>query len=433
MTPMASMAGSVLQHRLPNELLEMVFMNLLGDPTTNWHSWFRWKDVKRFVTNLRGSQPADFLLVCRQWTQVILHNRRLWTTVLVDSWTIREQGPEVVLAKIKAHLQRSGNEPLDVVYAAIHDPSLPPLERETFGPGQLMVQKLQGLPDASGSSRLKQIGDLLSALAGQDGQEMKRWRSCILAWSAESRWAECWWMGDFLTYPTPLLESLCFWNFTSGQQPTFPDAPVLKRLVTTGYYLQVGTNVPLPCIESADISEGTSDGNRYRYGLLAVNLLRRVSEVRSLNILVINGWRTSFMEGEEPLHFPNLTDLTLEGDISIFLLRKLRMPRLGSLTLHVDSGAGHEELLIHLAQTDFPELSRLDLDLVKTDDPQWTLDEMESSVIGMLSTKETLRTVIGTSDLEEVVKRWKKRTPSFLPRLVSLRVRDPLGSEIGDD
>lgn len=426
MTPATSGAGSVLQHRLPNELLEMVFMNLLGDPTTNWHSWFQWKDVKRFVNNLRGSQPADFLLVCRQWTQVILHNRRLWTTVVVDGWTIREQGPEVVLAKIKAHLQRSGSEPLDVVYAAIHDPSLPPLERETFGPGQLMVQKLQGLPDASKSSRLKQIGDLLSVLAGKDGQEMKRWRSCILAWSAESRWAECWWMGDFLTYPTPLLESLCFWNFASGQQPTFTAAPVLKRLVTTGCNLQVGTNLPLPCIESADISEGT-------HGPLTINFLRRVSGVRSLNIFMVNGWRPSFLEGEDPLHFPNLIDLTLEGDVSVFLLWNLKMPRLSSLTLHVDSETDHEVLLKRLAQTDFPQLSRLDLDLIKTGDPQWTLGEVESSVMRMLSTKETLRTVIGTSDLEEMVKRWKKRTPSFLPRLVSLRVRDLLGSEIGDD
>src|SRR5258708_23627559 len=103
---------------------------------------------------------------------------------------------------------------------------------------------------------------------------MKCWRMWILAWSAESRWAECWWMGDFLISPTPLLESLSFWNFTSGQQPIFPNAPVLKRLVTTGYHLQIGTNAPLPCIQSADISEGTSDGNRYRYGLLAVKLLR---------------------------------------------------------------------------------------------------------------------------------------------------------------
>jgi len=398
----------------------------------NWHSWFRWKDVKRFVNSLQGSLPADFLLVCRQWTQVILHNRRLWTTVLVDSWTIREQGPQAMLAKIKAHLQRSGNEPLDVVYAAIHDPSLPPLERETFGPGQLMVQKLQGLKVASKSSRLQQIGDLLSVLAGEDGQEMKRWRSCILAWSAESRWAECWWMSNFLTYPTPLLESLCFWNFTSGQQPIFPNALVLKRLVTTGYHVQVGAEVPLPCIESADISEGSSDGNHDRYDLSAVNLLRRVSGIRFLNILMVNGWRLSLIEGEEPLHFPNLVNLKLEGDVSI-LLCKLRAPRLSSFTLHIDSGAGHEELLGRLAQTDLPELSRLDLDLIKTDDPQWTLDEVELSLIGMLSTKGTLRTVIGTADLEEVVKRWKKKTASFLPRLVSLRVRDPLGSEVGDD
>jgi hypothetical protein len=416
-----------MQPRLPNELLEMVFMNLLKDPTMNWHSWFRWKDVKRFVNDLRGSQPADFLLVCRQWTHVILHNRRLWTTILVDSWTIRELGPDVMLAKIKAHLRRSGSQPLDVVYAAIHDPSLPPLDRETFGPGQLMVQKLQGLPDASKHSRLKQIGDLLAVLAGDDGQEMKRWRSCILAWSAESRWAECWWMRHFLTYPTPLLESLCFWNFTTGRQPIFPDAPVLKRLIITDYYLHLGTSVAFPCIESADISEGTLVGNPYHYGLLAVTLLCRVSEVRSLNILVVDGWRSSFIEDEQPLHFPNLTDLKLEGDISVFLLRKLRTPRLSSLTLHVDSAEGHEELLEHLAQADLSELSKLDLDIIKTDDPHWTLDEVESSVIGMLSTMETLRTVIGTADLEEVVKRWKKRTPSFLPRLVSLRVRDPLG------
>jgi hypothetical protein len=431
MTSATNSAKSVVQVRLPNEILEMVFMNLLGDPTVHWHSWFRWKDVRRFVNNVRGSLPADFLLVCRQWTEVILHTRRLWTTILVDNWTIREQGPEVMLAKVKAHLQRSRNEPLDVIYAAVHDPSLPPLERETFGPGQLVVQRLQGLTDGSKASRLKQVGDLLSVLAGENGKEMKRWRSCILAWSAESRWAECWWMGDFLTYPTPLLESLCFWNFTSGEQPTFPDAPVLKRLVTTGYYLQIGTNVPLPCIESAEISEGTPDGNRYRYGRLAVNILRRVTEVRSLNILVVNGWRYSFVQGEQTLHFPNLIDLKLEGDVGMFLW-KLRTPRLSSLTLHLDSGAGHEEMLEYLAQTDFPELSRLDLDLIKTDDPQWTLDEVESSVIRMLSTKETLRTVVGNADLEEVVRRWKKRTPSFLPRLVSLRVRDPLGSEIED-
>ena len=427
------MKHSVLQHRFPNEVLEMVFMNLLGDPTINWHSWFLWKDVKRFVNNLRGSLPADFLLVCRQWTQVILHNRRLWTTVLVDNWTIREQGPEVVLAKIKAHLQRSGDEPLDVVYAAIHDPSLPPLERETFGPGQLMVQKLQGLPDASKSSRLKQIGDLLSVLAGGDGKEMKRWRSCIIAWSAESRWAECWWMGEFLSYPTPLLESLCFWNFKSGNQPTFPTAPVLKRLVTTGYCLRVGADLPLPCIESADISEGTSHGYHFGYELLKFNLLSRVSQARSLNIFVLSSWQPSVMEDEEALHFPNLTNLTLEGDISIPLLCNLRMPRLGSLTLHAESREGHEGLLNYLADTDFPELSRLDLDLIKTDNPQWTLDEVESSVIWMLSKMVALRTVIGTSDLEEMVKKRKKRVPSFLPHLVSLRVRDPLGSEVGDD
>lgn len=33
---------------------------------------------------------------------------------------------------------------LDVIYVAMHDPSLPPSERETFGPELLVVQKLQG-------------------------------------------------------------------------------------------------------------------------------------------------------------------------------------------------------------------------------------------------------------------------------------------------
>jgi len=123
----------------------------------------------------------------------------------------------------------------------------------------------------------------------------------------EPRWVECWWVADFLTYPTPLLESLCLWSFKSGEQPTFPDAPILKRLVTTGYYLHIGTNVPLPCIESADISEGPSDGNCYCYsGRLSNNLLRRVLEVRSLNVLVLNGWLSSFWDNEPPFRFPQL-------------------------------------------------------------------------------------------------------------------------------
>jgi len=96
------------------------------------------------------------------------------------------------------------------------------------------------------------------------------------------------------------------------------------------------------------------------------------------------------------------------------------MPRLSSLTLHLDSKAGHGGLLGRLALADCPELSRLDLDLIKADDPR----KVELSVILMLSTMWTLRTVVGTAELEEMVKRWKKRTLSFLPRLVSLRVRD---------
>ena len=199
--------------------------------------------MKRFVNNLRGSLPSDFLLVCRQWTHVILHSPRLWTTILVDGWTIREQGIKVVLAKIKAHLRRSGSEPLNVIYATIDDPSLPPLEREDFNFYQVIIQRRK---NKRKPSRLKQVGDLLSVLAGRDGKELQRWRSCILAWSAEPGWTECWWMSSCLHEPAPLLESLCFWNFTSGEQGVFSEAPVLKRLVTTGYYLQLGTDAPLP-------------------------------------------------------------------------------------------------------------------------------------------------------------------------------------------
>jgi len=69
----------------------------------------------------------------------------------------------------------------------MHDPSLPPSECETFGLGQFMVQTLQGPIDGIESSGLKEFGDC-SALAGQYGKEMKRWRGCTLAWSAKSRW-----------------------------------------------------------------------------------------------------------------------------------------------------------------------------------------------------------------------------------------------------
>ena len=416
MTPAVNSAGSTY---LPNEVLEMVFMNLVGDPTMDWHSWFRWKDIKRFVNNVRGAQPADFLLVCRQWTRVILHTRRLWTTVLVDTWTIREQGPKVVRAKIKAHLQRSGNEPLNIIYAAIHDPSLPPLEREPFGPGQPIVQVLQGLTAAGKYP----IDALLSVVAGQGGQEMKRWKSCILARSWQLGWDEYEWMSDFLTYPTPLLESLCIWNFMSGRRPIFLDTPVLKRLVSTGYYYQIGTSVPPPCTESADISDGRLDGNSFGFGRLALELLHQISETRFLNI-VVEGAPSSLLADEEPVRFPNLVELRLEGDIGIVLIQKLKAPHLNSLTLHFGSRAGHKELLDDLAHADLPELSRLDLDLTNIHNPHWTLGEVGPSVIGMLSTKkETLRMLIGTADLEEVVTGCRKSLPSFLPRLVfSLRV-----------
>ena len=413
---MANRAGSTLQLHLPNEILEMIFMNLLGDPTVDWHSRFRRKDIKRFVNNMRRAQPADFLLVCRQWAQVILHNRRLWTTVLVDSWMIRERGPEVVRAKIKAHLQRSGNEPLDVIHVTIRAPFQSSWEAWKPEPSTAPRKSL---------SR-RQICDLLEVVAGQGGQEMKRWKSCILAWSAVLDRKSCWLMSHFLTYPTPLLESLCIWNVTSGHLPIFPDTPVLKRLVSTGYHYQIGAGVPLPCTESAYISNRRLDGNCSRFGRLAVRLLRRISEVRFLNILDVAGVlpsRLALLDNEEPLRFPNLVDLRLEGGISCFLIRKLKAPRLNSLTLHFKCGAGHEELLGHLAEADLPELSRLDLDLTKNDDPHWTLGEVGPSVIGMLSTKETLRTVIGTADLEGVVAGCREMLPSFLPRLVfSLRV-----------
>ena len=246
---------------------------------------------------------------------------------------------------------------------------------------------------------------------------MKRWESYIVAWSEESRTSK------FGFYPTPLLESLCVTNFAADQLSIFPDTPMLKHLVTTSYYQQIGTGVPLPCMESAEISEGRFSENHFSFGYRAIKLLRQISEVRFLNILVGCGRYYSLLEEEEPLRFPNLVELRLEGDIKSFLIQNIKAPRLNSLTLHVKSDAGPKELLDDLAEADLPELSRLDLDLIKDSDPHWTLDEVGPSVIGMLSTKETLRTVIDTAELEEVVAGCRKRLPSSPPRLVfSLRV-----------
>jgi len=83
----------------PNEIISKIFVSLWELSTT---------------APSRHKIPAPLMSVCHRWRDVALYTPNLWTDVIINTQSIKQDNYDSLFSPVNNRLQRSGNLPLDV-------------------------------------------------------------------------------------------------------------------------------------------------------------------------------------------------------------------------------------------------------------------------------------------------------------------------------
>lgn len=381
---------------LPDDVLDLIFETMITDPTLDWNASFKFADVKRFVEALRKHQPCDYLLVCRQWTQVILSNRYLWTTILVDPWSLQDLGFDAIHAKVTAHIQRSGKLPLNIVFIC-------------------GIISYNSKSDTLASQREDQL-ELLRLLAGDAGEVAARWRTCIVAWQGTIQCRMT--TNPALTFLMPRLTSLCVWGWPRHKFPPdcFAHTPALKHISGGPFTISAWFGYSLSGLFTLEMSD------TFLHSPFTV-----LSRVQSITILRLHvqpprGWRTP-LRGEDRLHdieqvnLPKVVEFAVHGAVNAAFLSKFKLEELRSLSLQLEAELTVESDALLAAVKTFasPKIARLDFSIVqRRKDHNKSVDIMEW-LIGFLEALPNVERVTGTPPFLWAVSEAKQRKGWILP------------------
>ena len=381
---------------LPDDVINIIFETMITDPTLGWCASFKFIHVKRFVKALREEQPCNYLLVCRQWTQVILNNRSLWTTILVDPWSLQDLGFDPIHAKIEAHIQRSGMLPLNVVFIC----------------GTISCNSRS---DTLASQREDQL-ELLRLLAGDAGQVAARWRTCIVAWQGAIKSRKT--SNPALTFPMPRLTSLSVWGWPSTQFPKdcFAHTPALRHISGDSFTIDAWSGQFLSQVFTLKVSD--------KFLHIPFKVLPHIHSVTilKLHIRPPRGWRASLQAEERlynssPVCLPNVVEFAVSGTVSAKFLSKFKLEGLRSLSLHLEAElvAGSDPLLATVNTFASPKVTSLDFSIAQCRSNCSKPVDILDWLISFLEALPNVERVTGTSDFLCVVLEAKKRKGWILP------------------
>jgi hypothetical protein len=381
---------------LPDDVLDLIFETMITDPTLDWSASFKFGGVKRFVKALRKHQPCNYLLVCRQWTQVILNSRSLWTTVLVDPWSLQDLGFDPIQAKVEAHIKRSGKLPLNVVFIC-------------------GIISYGSNSDTIASQREDQL-ELLRLLAGDAGQVAARWATCIVAWQGSIKSPKI--SNPALTFPMPRLTSLSVWGWPMSCFPKgcFSHTPALRHISGDSFTIGSWPAQILSRVLTLEISDKFLDGP-----FTVLSHLRSVT-ILKLHIRPLRSWQASLQSKERlnnspQVSLPNVVEFAVHGEVNAEFLSKFKLEGLRSLSLQLEAELVPESDPLLAAVNAFasPKIARLDFSIAQF----WTdcgkpVDIMEW-LISFLEALPNVERITGTRHFLSAVLEAKQRKGWILP------------------
>jgi len=382
---------------LPDDVLDLIFETMITDPTLDWSVSFTFRGIKKFVQALRKHQPCNYLLVCRQWTQVILSNRSLWTTVLVDPWSLQDLGFDPIQAKVEAHIQRSGKLPLNVVFIC-------------------GIISYNSKSDTVASQRDDQL-ELLRVLAGNAGQVAARWGTCIVAWqrTIKSRKTD----NPAFTFPMPRLTSLAVWGWLRYGFPKdfFAHAPALKHV--SGDSSRTISGWPDQLLSRVVALEMTDE---FLYSPLtvlphicSVTILK--IHVRPDRVLRPHPQVLETLYNSPPVSLPNVVEFELYGAVNAVFLSKFKLEGLRSLSLHLEAElvAESDPLLAAVNTLASPKVTRLDFSIAQCRKSCSKPVDIMEWLISFLEALPNVERITGTSHFLCAVLEAKKRKGWIVP------------------
>jgi len=381
---------------LPEDVLDLIFESMITDPALDWRASFQFRDVKRFVETLRKHQPCNYLLVCRQWTQVILNNRSLWTTVLVDPWSLQDLGFDAIHAKVEAHIQHSGNLPLNVVFIC-------------------GIISYNSKSDTLASQREDQL-ELLQLLAGNAGQVAARWRTCIVAWQGTIRSRKT--STPALTFPMPRLTSLCVWGWPRYKFPKdcFAHTPALRHISGAPFTIGAWSGHFLSQVFTLEMSDCLLNSP-----FTVLPQLRSVTTLK-LHVQTSRVWRAP-LPGEQRLYnipqvsLPKVVDFAVHGAVNAEFLSKFKLEGLRSLSLQLEAElvAESDPLLATVKTFASPKITRLDFSIAQCWTHRSERVDITEWLISFLEALPNVERVTGTPHFLCAVLEAKQRKGWILP------------------
>ena len=376
---------------LPDEVLDLIFKTMITEPNLGWSASFNIRGVKRFVEALRKRQPCNYLLVCRQWTRVILNNRYLWTTILVDPWSIQDLGFHSIYAKVEAHIQRSGKHPLNIVFIC-------------------GVVRYSDMSDTLASQRDGQL-DLLLLLAGNDGQVAARWGTCIVAWQGaiQSRRTD----NPALTFPMPQLTSLSIWGWPRNKFPEdcFVDTPALKHISGDSYTISTWAEECLSQVDTVETSDRFIEGP-----------FKFLPRLQSVTVLKLHVRRRECWQNEEKfentptVRLPTVIDFTVQGEVNAEFLSKFNLEGLRSLSLQLQLEAERVDPLLAVVNTfASPKIASLDFAITQLRTDHGKPVEIVEWLLSFLEALPNVKRITGTPHFLCAVLEAKQRKGYILP------------------
>ena len=381
---------------LPDDVLDLIFETMITDPTLEWSASFKFAEVKRFVEAFRKHQPCDYLLVCRQWTQVILNNRYLWTTVLVDLWSLQDLGFDAVHAKVTAHIQRSGKLPLNIIFIC-------------------GIISYNSKSDTLASQREDQL-ELLRLLTGDAGKVAARWGTCIVAWQEAIQCRKT--TNAALTFPMPQLTSLCVWGWPKHKFPKdcFAHTPALRHISGEPFTISAWSGNCLPGLFTLEMSD------TFLHSPFTV-----LSHVQSITILKLHiqsprGWRAS-LRGEDRLHnieqvnLPKVVEFAVHGAVNAEFLSKFKLEELRSLSLQLEAElvVDSDALLAAVKTFASPKVAKLNFSIVQRRKDRNKPVDIMGWLIDFLEALPNVEKVTGTPPFLWAVSEAKQRKGWILP------------------
>ncbi len=280
--------------------------------------------IFREAQNHARTSLAGLMLVCRSWRDAVIGHPTLWSYIhfarqdFIPKTLRRGRAPPIV----RLHLERSRDAPLDIAIG------FPKSEHIHGTCVHEVYHHIADCPEVENSHLRLQFS--LETLAGDEGKNMKRWRSFIFRHSEPhllNRYCHL----NVLHHPVPQLQTLLLSNWT--RPGLFKEVPQLTSLNLPEYN---GTMLVAPSMPSVTDICIEMPWNRFIHPNSVFQPLSCCNRVQRVKIFGFTPLpRYNQIETISPIRLASLQHLEVRIRVSIdYVLATLDLPNLVSLSFH---------------------------------------------------------------------------------------------------